>query len=202
MNFSPTIDIVVPCYNVSHIVKDCVTSLLMQTYSENTITIFLINDGSSDGTDKIINSFYNHQNIVIINHNNNRGLSAARNSGIKAGDGEIIFFLDSDMVVKSDWIIQHLKVIGQNGVMGVIGETHLPQGQNPNKLDHYLYDLRRGARFFGEGIPLPFQYYLFNNTSIKRSVFDFTELFDERITSYGGEDTDMAIRLCQICLNQ
>ena len=91
MNFSPTIDIVVPCYNVSHIVKDCVTSLLMQTYSENTITIFLINDGSSDGTDKIINSFSIHQNIIIINHHNNRGLSAARNSGIKAGDGEIIF---------------------------------------------------------------------------------------------------------------
>ena len=52
---SATISIVVPCYNVSHIIKDCVTSLLMQTYSENTITIFLINDGSSDGTDKIIN---------------------------------------------------------------------------------------------------------------------------------------------------
>ena len=195
MNKSPTIDIVVPCYNVAYIVEHCVSSLLKQSYSENAITIYLVNDGSSDTTGEILESFSNHQHVKIIHNEKNRGLSAARNSGIQAGDGEVICFLDSDMTVNSDWISAHLNILGKNNIVGVLGDSHLPEGQQPNKLDRYLYDSRRGARRFGEGIPIRFSHFLFNNTSLKRSVFDVIELFDENITSYGGEDTELAIRL-------
>ncbi len=82
MNWLPSIDIVVPCYNVNHIVKQCVNSLLTQKYDENLITIYLINDGSTDTTGEILNSFSHHQHINIIHHEKNRGLSAARNTGI------------------------------------------------------------------------------------------------------------------------
>ena len=195
MNKSPTIDIVVPCYNVAYIVEHCVSSLLKQSYSENAITIYLVNDGSSDTTGEILESFSYHQHVKIIHNEKNRGLSAARNSGIQAGDGEVICFLDSDMTVNSDWVSAHLNILGKNNIVGVLGDSHLPEGQQPNKLDRYLYDSRRGARCFGEGIPIRFSHFLFNNTSLKRSVFDVIELFDENITSYGGEDTELAIRL-------
>ncbi len=140
-------------------------------------------------------SFSHHRHVKIIHNEKNRGLSAARNTGIKAGDGEVICFLDSDMTVNSDWISAHLNILGKNNIVGVLGDSHLPEGQQPNKLDRYLYDSRRGARRFGEGIPIRFSHFLFNNTSLKRSVFDVIELFDENITSYGGEDTELAIRL-------
>ena len=195
MNESPTIDIVVPCYNVAHIVEQCVSSLLKQSYSKNAITIYLVNDGSSDTTGEILKSFSHHRHVKIIHNEKNRGLSAARNTGIQAGDGEVICFLDSDMTVNFDWVSAHLNILGKNNIVGVLGDSHLPKGQRPNELDRYLYDSRRGARRFGEGVPIRFSYFLFNNTSLKRSVFDVIELFDENITSYGGEDTELAIRL-------
>lgn len=195
MNWSPSVDIVVPCYNVAHIVEKCVISLLKQQYDENKILISLINDGSTDTTGKILDSFLHHRHVNIIHHKKNRGLSAARNTGIKSGTGEVIIFLDSDMIVQPNWIIEHLNILKNNDIMGVIGDSLLPKGQIPDKLDSYLYDSRRGARRFGEGTPIRFPYFLLNNTSLKRSVFDVIELFDENIMSYGGEDTELAIRL-------
>lgn len=195
MNWSPSVDIVVPCYNVAHVIEQCVARLLKQQYDENKISIYLINDGSTDATGEILDTFLHHQHINIIHHEKNRGLSAARNTGIKSGTGEVIIFLDSDMTVQPNWVSNHLSILRNNDVVGVIGDSQLPQGNKPNELDSYLYDPRRGARRFEEGTPIRFPYFLLNNTSLKRSVFDVIEFFDENIISYGGEDTELAIRL-------
>ena len=195
MSGSPSVDIVVPCYNVNHIVAQCIDSLLQQSYDKNTITIYLVNDGSTDTTGEILDSFAHHKQVHIIHLESNSGLSTARNAGIKAGNGETIFFLDSDMVVKQNWITAHLNTLKGTGIIGVVGDSLLPRGQTPNTLDRYLYNPRRGGRRFGEDVPIGFSYFLFNNTSLKRSVFDVVELFDENITSYGGEDTELAIRI-------
>jgi len=194
MSWMPTVDIVIPCYNVAHIVEQCVKSLLKQSYHDNTVSIYLINDGSSDSTGRILESFSNESHVKIIHLDENKGLSAARNAGIKAGSGDVICFLDSDMTVQSEWVNAHLDLLSQENIVGVIGESLLPEDQTPNELDCYLYDPRRGARSIGEGTPIPFSYFLFNNTSVRRSVFDVIELFDEKITTYGGEDTELAIR--------
>ena len=78
---------------------------------------------------------------------------------------------------------------------GVIGDTTLPKGEEPNTLDHYFYNSQRGARQFGERSAIGPTWFLFNNTAVKRFAIKKTGLFDEEFTSYGGEDTDMAIRL-------
>ncbi len=126
MSWAPTIDIVVPCYNVAHIVERSVNSLLKQSYRDNTISIYLVNDGSSDSTGRILDSFSRHQHIQIIHLEKNKGLSAARNTGIKAGSGEVICFLDSDMTVQPEWINAHLDMLGEVGIFGVIGDSLLP----------------------------------------------------------------------------
>jgi len=194
MKYNPKIDVVVPCYNVDKIVGRCVRSIINQEYN-NEVNIYLINDGSTDKTLNILNQFSSYKNINIINHQNNRGLSAARNSGIRAGTSEIICFLDSDMIVHDDWLKMHVSILADNNVLGVVGDYILPADKKPNQLDKYLYDLRRGARQFGDNKEIKFSYLLFSNTSIKRYAFDSIDLFDESINSYGGEDTELAIRL-------
>jgi len=195
LSWSPTVDIVVPCYNVDHIIAQCIDSLLQQSYDKNTIAIYLVNDGSTDTTEEILDSFAHHKQVHIILLESNSGLSTARNAGIKAGKGEVIFFLDSDMVVKQNWIESHILVLSEKGIVGAIGDSKLPTSEAANSLDKYFYDKRRGARSIGEGEKIDFTYFLLNNTSIKRSVFEIIDFFDETITSYGGEDTDLAIRL-------
>ncbi len=167
---------------------------MIQEY-DNTVKFYLINDGSTDHTAELLESFSNQSNITVIHHERNKGLASARNSGIKAGNGNIICFLDSDMIVKQNWIKLHIQILSDNNVVGVIGDSKIPGSETANLLDKYLYDKRRGARQFGEGIPINFQYFLFNNTAVRRSVFEIIDLFDEKITTYGGEDTELAIRL-------
>jgi len=194
LSLFPTVDIIIPCYNVAHIVEKCIKSVIDQEY-DNTVKIYLINDGSTDNTAELLESFSKQSNVTVIHHGRNNGLASARNTGIKAGKGNIICFLDSDMVVRKDWLKSHTQILSDTNVVGVIGDSKIPEGETANVLDKYLYDKRRGARQVGEGRPVSFQYFLFNNTAVKRSVFEIIDLFDEQITTYGGEDTELAIRL-------
>ena len=194
MSLISSIDIVIPCYNVGHIVDKCIDSILNQNYS-NEVKIYLVEDGSTDNTKKVIEKFAHHGNIKTIYHKLNQGLSAARNSGVNAGCGEVILFLDSDMTVSHDWINKLIAPFLNENIFGVVGDQKLPHQLTANSLDRYLYSKCRGARQFGQSEHLHFRYFLFSNTGIRRSALNEVGIFDEIIKSYGGEDLDLALRV-------
>ncbi|OQB43705.1 MAG: putative glycosyltransferase EpsJ [Parcubacteria group bacterium ADurb.Bin159] len=90
---SPLVSIVVPAYNAEKYIKDCINSVLQQTYSN--FELILIDDGSTDNTAKIMGSFTDKR-IIFLPQTNNRGVSFARNVGIKIAKGKWITFLDAD----------------------------------------------------------------------------------------------------------
>lgn len=91
--------IIVPVYNVEPYIEDCLKSVAEQTYKGD-IECIIIDDCTPDGSCAIIEHFINEYNgsidFKLLHHTKNRGLSAARNSGIDAATGEYIYFLDSD----------------------------------------------------------------------------------------------------------
>ncbi|WP_051180457.1 glycosyltransferase family 2 protein [Selenomonas ruminantium] len=93
----PLISVIVPVYNVEKYLRQCVDSILAQTYPN--IEIILINDGSTDSSAKICDYFKNKYKNVSVIHQENKGQASARNKGIDASHGEYIGFIDSD-----DWI--------------------------------------------------------------------------------------------------
>lgn len=89
-----TFSIIVPVYNTSKYLEKCLESIINQTF--NYYEIIVVNDGSTDNSEKIIDKFCNkYSNIKKINKING-GLSDARNYGIKEAKGEYLLFLDSD----------------------------------------------------------------------------------------------------------
>lgn len=92
------VSIIVPIYNVENYLDKCLDSLVKQTL-EN-IEIILINDGSTDNSEKIISKYMKSygDKIVLINQKNG-GQASARNAGIKIARGEFLMFVDSD-----DWL--------------------------------------------------------------------------------------------------
>lgn len=91
----PKITIIVPVYNVEKYLKECLDSLVSQTIDN--IEVICINDGSTDNSKEILEDYQNRYSFVkVINHEKNKGLSAARNTGIKNATGEYILFVDSD----------------------------------------------------------------------------------------------------------
>ena len=101
MNNTPLISVIVPAYNVEKYIKTCLDSLINQTYSN--FEVIVINDGSTDQTEKMLNEYESNPKIQIFSQENG-GLSAARNRGIKLANGELVCFIDSDDSVKSDYL--------------------------------------------------------------------------------------------------
>lgn len=93
------LSIIVPAYNVGKYLDDCISSCFRQDLSTDDYEVIIINDGSTDRTLELaLNWKERHTNITVISQEN-KGLSEARNAGMKASQGEYIMFLDSD-----DWI--------------------------------------------------------------------------------------------------
>ncbi|HEO98714.1 MAG: glycosyltransferase family 2 protein [Campylobacterales bacterium] len=91
------VSIIIPAYNVENYIERCVKSGMNQTLKE--IEVIIVNDGSTDRTQEIIEKNFSRDNKVVIVNKQNEGVSVARNYGVKIAKGEYIQFLDGD-----DWI--------------------------------------------------------------------------------------------------
>lgn len=100
--------VIIPVYNVEAYLRDCLDSVLSQICAD--WEAICVNDGSTDGSAVILNEYAAHENRMRVITQPNGGLSAARNTGIKAAKGEYVLFLDSD-----DWLEENaLEVLSMN----------------------------------------------------------------------------------------
>lgn len=90
----PTVSVIVPIYNVENYLKQCLDSLIQQEYQD--MEVIMVNDGSTDKSVEIAKIYAEKYTNFILIEQNNRGLSAARNIGLKHASGEYIMYLDSD----------------------------------------------------------------------------------------------------------
>lgn len=97
----PTISIIVPVYKVEKYIHRCVDSIMNQTITD--FELILVDDGSPDNCGAICDEYAEKDSRVRVIHQQNRGLSCARNAGIDAAKGEYICFVDSDDLVLPDY---------------------------------------------------------------------------------------------------
>ena len=97
---NPKVSIVVPIYNVERYLRECIDSILGQTLKD--IELVLVNDGSTDGSEKIINEYASKDDRIVVVNQKNSGLSAARSAGFKASSGKYIGWVDADDFVKPE----------------------------------------------------------------------------------------------------
>lgn len=86
--------IIVPVYNVQDYLEHCVKSVLDQTFTD--FELILVDDGSKDNSGKLCDGFASEDDRIIVIHQENQGLSGARNSGLAKANGRYVLFLDSD----------------------------------------------------------------------------------------------------------
>ncbi len=91
------ISIIIPVYNVSKYLERCLNTVINQSYID--LEIILINDGSTDDSGKICDEYALKDKRIKVIHQKNKGLSGARNTGLKHATGDYVGFVDSD-----DWI--------------------------------------------------------------------------------------------------
>lgn len=101
------ISFILPCYNVERYIADCLDSIYAQDMTEDEYEVICVNDCSTDGTREVIVRYVNqHSNLILIDHKENLTAGGARNTGIKVAQGEYIWFVDPDDLIKPEKVIK------------------------------------------------------------------------------------------------
>jgi len=110
--------VIVPAFNVALYIKDTIDSLLAQTYRN--FEIVVVDDVSTDNTIEIVKE-YQDPRIVVVRHEVNSGLAAARNTGILSSRGEYISLLDGDDIAEPTRLAEQLAFLESDPSLGMVG---------------------------------------------------------------------------------
>ena len=184
----PMASVIIPTYNRERIIKRAIQSVLTQTFQD--FEIVIVDDGSTDGTKTVVESFSDPR-IRYLQHERNRGAAAARNTGIKAACGEYLAFLDSDDEWLSNKLSEQMSVL----VKAPIGVSASCTGYDAHLLESGMI-LRKVPHQPSSWL----KHFLLQGCEVSpgatllahRSVFEKIGLFDEAFFRY--EDWDWLIR--------
>ncbi len=130
------VSVIIPVYNAESYLEKCLNSIMDQTYKN--IEIIIVNDGSEDGSEKIIVSKMKEDTRIHYISKSNQGVSAARNEGISRAKGDYLVFIDADDYVDSQFISNLVSLIN-NTEMGTCGYCRINRfGEVAEKTDENL----------------------------------------------------------------
>ena len=189
------ISIIIPAYNAEKTIEKCLDSILRQTY--NNLEVIVINDGSTDSTDSILQKYKEIDSRIVYIKNNNKGVSYSRNYGIKIASGDYLTFVDSDdyldidcyeslvKIIRNseyDFIRYNLKIDGKGGFcnnMYELANTNINLLNNPEIVTHFFYNYKK--------MPCLVMLLLIKKSIAKQLIFN------ENLTMM--EDTDFYLQL-------
>ena len=188
-----TVSIIIPAYNRQAYIRQTVESVLNQTYPH--FELIVVDDGSSDGTRQVLESYGDRLTLLQHDGGVNRGQSASINLGLRHASGEFIAILDSD----DYWELDKLQV--QAAYLAHHPETGLVYA-NGTGVDHegnFLYDIYPPGhieRNRPEDVLLNCYFLVPNNSLFRKSLLLKSGHFDENLRA--AQDHDMAIRIAEI----
>lgn len=118
MSEKSKVSIIIPVYNAEQYIGTCLKSVLQQSYRN--LEIIVVDDGSEDSSKQIIEQFVRDDSRVVFLQQINKGVSNARNAGIKAATGEYLTFVDGDDYIGVDYIYELVKCAESNQAQLVI----------------------------------------------------------------------------------
>lgn len=128
----PKVSILVPIYNVSRYIRECMDSLVSQTLED--IEIICINDGSTDDSLELLNEYAENDSRVIVITKPNGGLPSARNAALNAARGEYVGFVDSDdYVSQSMFDVMYKTALDKKSEIVVCGAVPFPDEPAPGE---------------------------------------------------------------------
>jgi peptidoglycan/xylan/chitin deacetylase (PgdA/CDA1 family)/GT2 family glycosyltransferase len=192
----PSFTIVVPTFDRRELVCEVVRALDRLDYAGR-MDVVVVVDGARDGTAAALGKVNCRTPLRVIEQPN-RGAAAARNRGAAAAEGEILLFLDDDMIAEPDLLARHAEHHAA-GAAAVLGHIPLDPASPPGFLAEGVraWAEARCERLRGGG-RLELHDLLTGQLSVRRAVFEALGGFDEAFTaggSFGNEDLDFGLRL-------
>lgn len=140
----PKISIVVPVYNTEYYLRECLDSILSQTFQD--FEVLLVNDGSKDKSGEICDEYVQRDSRFKVIHKQNEGVSAARNDAIDEAKGEFIGFIDSDDFVSCKMYERFVQIAESEKADIIMSEAPIDNNISTSIPCLYKYDNKQ-ARF-------------------------------------------------------
>lgn len=176
------VSVIVPVYNTEKYIRECIESILTQTYPE--IQIILVDDGSTDHSLDICKEYEGKNTNIEVYHQENKGVSAARNTGLKHVKGEYIFFVDSDDYILPQYIEDFMK-LGDYPFIGG-GYTEAPPSTWQYRIDDCVLSMDEFKDKLKENFQRIPSVHVAGNRYKTRIIYDNHLLFNENCRC--GED--------------
>lgn len=184
----PYFSIIIPLYNKEEFISQTLQSVLGQSFTD--YEVIIINDASTDGSLALAQKF-ERPGIRIINHPKNKGLSAARNTGIKHAAGNYVAFLDADDLLDPSYLEKMNQLISRFPEAGIFGVNYVESWAGGVQIQH-PFNVSTGIieNFYESNLRQPI--YAPSGLCVKKEVFEKAGYYDETITF--AEDIDFNIR--------
>ena len=171
---------IVPVYNTEKYLKRCLDSLAKQTYKN--YEIIIVNDGSTDNSEKIIDNYIKKYNNILLIKQKNEGLSEARNNGVKKAKGKYLIFVDSDDYVEKNLLENIDKKIEDVDILRYQIITEDDEGNDKKEYKEEEFDITSGSDAFRRITSYHFvepawcyvykkDYYLDNKFKFKKGIY-------------------------------
>jgi glycosyltransferase involved in cell wall biosynthesis len=195
---NPETSVIIPCFNGERFVAEAIESALAQ--ARGPVEVVVVDDGSSDGSVGIVERYADGDRVRLIRHGTNRGIAAARNTGVRAARGRYIGFLDQDDLWLENKTARQVPAFERdtNGEVGVVfsaielrrmdAEGRIQRSAPPPAgIERFGPDELLSRMFLSDFVPTV-------STLIRRVCFDDVGYLDESIRG-GSDDFDLLVRV-------
>ncbi|MBR9706005.1 glycosyltransferase [Candidatus Pacearchaeota archaeon] len=179
---NPFISVVIPTYNRKDLVTHTIDSLISQNYPTDKYEVIVIDDGSKDETEKVVDGYRERVDNLQYFKQENNGPSAARNLGVKNSRGDIVAFIDDDCIASPDWLKNIISCFEMDSFAGIEGKVITTDEKTP--FTHYVENLNGGSC-------------LLANVAYRRDVLYGVGMFDEDFKIPGGEDFEIKYKILE-----
>lgn len=172
----PLVSVVIPVYNTEKYLNTCLDSVLAQSYSK--IEVLLVDDGSTDTSGAICETYKNKDVRVKIFHLENGGVSQARNFGISQSKGQYLCFVDSDDTIDEKYIENFVKYLEEDVNIYIQGCRIIKNNQTTEVIAYkangiqYIENIFKQNRLCSHGYACGKMY---NSTFIKKNAIEFDD---------------------------
>ena len=201
------VSVVIPVYNVEKYLAECVDSVLNQTYKD--YEIILVDDGATDSSGAMCDAYAQIDPRIRVIHRPNGGLSAARNTGLRAAQGEYVYFLDSDDYIEP-CALEHLIMTAEKEHADVVffdGYVFFDECEPDDSVSRYIrqrpYPTEKGRKMlqqqlFNDEYRTPVQFMLFKKHYLDAHDLWFLEgvIHEDELFTYLVYNADGLVAHC------
>src|SRR5574344_1163451 len=190
------LSIIMPVYNVKAFLDRSVRSILTQSYRD--FELIIVDDGSTDGSSEIVDGYAREDERVVVIHQQNEGVSAARNAALQVFKGKYVTFVDPDDFIASDTYLDNMKYLTTHFEVDILQYPYCQYIDNDHEvmtvqpLSRLISGSQEVFKAWWSGTPLE---YVIWNKIYHREMWDGVTFN----VGHVSEDTGLAATFCQRC---